>query len=207
MPTFEATTLTCVRGERRVFADVSFRMNDGDALVLTGPNGSGKSSLLRLCAGLLPPADGHLLWDDLAVSGDPYAHCARLHYVGHLEGIKPGLSVAENLRLFAALAGDACTQATILAALEKLGIRHLSETPARFLSAGQRRRLTLSRLVAAPRPLWLLDEPATALDVAGVDLITSLIEEHRESGGQVILSTHVPFAGKSPLHLDLGPSL
>lgn len=204
MSTFEATSLTCVRGERQIFTDVSFAVANGDALVLTGPNGSGKSSLLRLCSGLLKPAEGTLQWDGDLVSMDSYAHCGRLHYVGHLDGLKSGLSVFENLRVLTALAGDEPDHAMVLDALVRLGIRHLSDMPARFLSAGQRRRLTLARLVAAPRPLWLLDEPATSLDVAGVDLITRLIEDHRAIGGRVILSTHVPFAGDAPLSLDLG---
>jgi heme exporter protein A len=201
---FTAEALACVRGERAVFDGVGFAVDAGGVLVLTGPNGSGKSSLLRLCAGLLAPAGGRLCWDGADVARDADAHRARLHYIGHLDGLKTGLTALENLRLLAALCGARPDDAALMSALERLGIAHLADTPARFLSAGQRRRLTLARLAAAPRPLWLLDEPTTALDTAGIAVVTGMVADHRAAGGRAVLSTHVPFEGDGAGSLSLG---
>lgn len=203
---FKAEDVICVRGERAVFDGVGFALDAGGVLVLTGPNGSGKSSLLRLCAGLLAPAGGAITWDGTDVQTAADDHRARLHYVGHLDALKTGLTVIENLRVLTALCGEHLDDAALGAALSRLGIAHLAETPARFLSAGQRRRLTLARLIAVPRPLWLLDEPTTALDAAGVALMTDLVADHRTGGGRAIVSTHVPFAGEAAQSLDLGPA-
>ena len=188
---FAGESLACVRGERLVFRGLDFRVESGGALVLVGANGSGKSSLLRLMAGLLRPAAGRLSWDRVGVAEDWDAHGGRLHYLGHLDAVKPVLTVAENLAFWAGLrAPPAIALGRVGPALARFGLAHLAELPARFLSAGQRRRLALSRAAAAPAPLWLLDEPTTALDRDSVADLTAVLATHRADGGMVVVSTH-----------------
>ncbi len=191
MSQFSGHDLLCIRGERRVFAGLGFSLGSGGALVLSGPNGSGKSSLLRLMAGLLKPASGSLAWDGEDMKEDPEAHNGRLHFVGHLDAVKPVLSVAENLSFWASLRSPAPPPGGgPAAALEAFGIANLAEVPGRFLSAGQKRRLSLARVLAAPAPLWLLDEPATALDRDAIARLEEAIRGHRGGGGMVVASTH-----------------
>ncbi|HEX2114080.1 MAG TPA: heme ABC exporter ATP-binding protein CcmA, partial [Alphaproteobacteria bacterium] len=156
---FVGEDLACVRGERLVFENLSFRARPGEALLLMGPNGSGKSSLLRLMAGLLAPASGRLLWGGSAIIDDPDSHRARLHYIGHLDALKPALTVSENLAFYAALRGRPADADTLGSAISAFHLDKLADTPARFLSQGQRRRTALARVLAAPAALWLLDEP------------------------------------------------
>jgi heme exporter protein A len=182
-----AEGLAAFRGERLVLRDLDFAVEPGSALVLTGPNGSGKSTLLRLLAGLVPPAAGRLLWRNENALTDLPEHAARLSYVGHLDAVKPGLTVAENLR-FAARLG----KRPVIEALAAMGLAELGELPARMLSAGQKRRLALARLVLKDAPLWLLDEPATGLDAAAVDRFGALAAAHLRNGGLVVAATHVP---------------
>lgn len=202
--TFAADGLACVRGERLVFAGLGFSLGAGEALLLLGPNGSGKSSLLRLLAGLLRPAAGHLLWNGQPVAEDREMHAGRLHYVGHHDAIKPVLSVHENLRFWAQLHDPRAGDVMARTALERLGLWHLADVPGKLLSAGQKRRLNLARVLAAPAPLWLLDEPTVALDRAAVKALETLIGEHRAAGGMVVLSTHaeVDLPGARVLQLD-----
>jgi heme exporter protein A len=194
---FAGEALTCLRGERLVFEKLSFRARPGEALLLTGPNGSGKSSLLRLMAGLLPPAAGRLLWGEDAIADDPEAHRARLHYVGHLDALKPALTVAENLSFYAALRGVPADDAALERAMDAFRIDRLADTPARFLSQGQRRRVALARLLAAPAPLWLLDEPTLALDDAALAALAAVLISHLAAGGHVIAATHASIAVKA----------
>jgi heme exporter protein A len=194
MAVFAGTGLTCARSNRVVFAALSFTLEDGGALILAGPNGSGKSSLLRLMAGLIHPRRGRLAWNGLAVDDDPAAHAARLAFLGHLDGVKPALTVLENLAFWAAFDGVADPAGASLKALDRMGIQRLAEVPGRILSAGQRRRVGLARVLVRDIPLWLLDEPATGLDDAGVARLEAAIEEHRAAGGMVALSTHAPLA-------------
>src|SRR3982750_4393460 len=158
----EARDLACLRGERAVFAGLSFRLDPGGALLL-GANGAGKSTLLRLLAGLLRPEAGLLLWDGTDALADRAAHAARLRYLSHQDALKPALTARENLSFFARLWGG-----QVDAALEALDLLPLAELPARVLSSGQKRRLALARLALAPAPLWLLDEPTVGLDAASV---------------------------------------
>ncbi|AWK87790.1 heme ABC exporter ATP-binding protein CcmA [Azospirillum thermophilum] len=204
MPVFAGTELTCLRGDRLVFTGLDFQVAPGDALVLLGPNGSGKSSLLRVMAGLLRPVAGLLSWDGVPVAEEPDGHRARVRYVGHLDAVKPVLTAAENLAFWAAIGGAADPQANALAALDRLGVPHIAGVPGRYLSAGQKRRLNLARLLAAPADLWLLDEPTVALDRAAIALFEGLVAEHRAGGGMVVLSTHTDIAapGGRELHLD-----
>ncbi len=185
MTLFEGRDLTCIRGERRVFAGLDFALPPGGALVLTGPNGSGKSSLLRLMAGLLRPARGKIAWDGRDVRRDPEAHRARLHYVGHLSAVKPVLTVAENLAFWADSG-----PATTAEALERLDLGWLAEVPGRRLSAGQKRRLALARLLVRPADLWLLDEPTVGLDADSLARFAGVLAEHRAAGGRLVVATH-----------------
>jgi heme exporter protein A len=184
-----------------VLAGVGFALTAGDALVLRGPNGSGKSSLLRLLAGFLPPAAGRLAWEGVAVADDPAAHRARLHWVGHADAIKSALTVRENLAFAARLAGAG--EERIGVALTQFGLEGLTGLPGRLLSAGQRRRTALARLLAAPRPLWLLDEPGVGLDAASRARLEDAIASHRAGGGLVVVATHGDVALLDPLILDL----
>jgi heme exporter protein A len=185
--TFAGEGLGCIRGERVVFRDVSFAVEPGGALILRGPNGSGKSSLLRLACGLLKPAAGRLTWGGADARNDAHAHRTRLNYVGHLDAVKAALTVAENVAFWAAFAGNT---AGVAAALERLDLGALADIPARLLSAGQRRRVNLARLAAAPAPLWLLDEPAVSLDETSAALLGQLMADHRARGGIIVAATH-----------------
>ncbi len=191
MSVFMGRELACIRGERGVFARLAFQVKAGGALVLTGPNGSGKSSLLRLMAGLMRPAAGMLAWDGANVADDPEAHRARLHYVGHADAIKPTLTVAENIGFWARYRGaDGDAMARARSALDAFGIGGLGDIPGRYLSAGQKRRLALARILSAPAPLWLLDEPKTALDADAAVRVDGAIARHRAAGGMVVVSMH-----------------
>jgi heme exporter protein A len=190
----EATALTLERGGRRVFTNIGFRLAAGEALLVTGPNGAGKSSLLRAIAGLLPFATG-----EIAVAPEPgYRLAERCHYIGHADALKPSLTVAENLGFWAALLGSGVgagdLETKVDGALAKLGLAHIADLPAAYLSAGQKRRAALARLLAVHRPLWLLDEPATALDTASQAVLGTMMRAHIEEGGMIIAATHAPMA-------------
>jgi heme exporter protein A len=184
--------LACRRGERLVFSGLDCRLSAGGALILTGANGSGKSSLLRLLATLLAPAAGRLLWDGEPVASDPARYRTALHYVGHLDAVKPALSAREMLGFWAAMRG--ATAPALDTALEAFGVDALADWPCRWLSAGQRRKLALARLIAAPAPIWLLDEPSAALDTNGEARLEAAIAAHRGAGGRIVVATHQPLA-------------
>jgi heme exporter protein A len=190
-----------VRGGRLVFEALSFLLAPGEALVLRGPNGSGKSTLLRLLAGFLRPAAGSLCWNGEPVPAAAPEHRARLHFVGHADPVKPLLSVAENVRFAGALAGG---PAAVAEALEGFALETLAATPGRFLSSGQKRRTTLARLLASPRPLWLLDEPGVGLDRANRARLEAAIARHRAAGGICVLATHGDVAVRDAYVLDFG---
>ena len=181
----EAKSLSCRRSARLVFRSIGFRLTPGALLQVTGANGSGKSSLLRALAGLIPFADGQVLWDGKPVADDTEAHRQRFHYIGHLDALKPELTGAEMLAYWQALRPQ-----TGMGNDDPFGIAPFLNKPIRYLSAGQKRRLTLSRLVLSEAPLWLLDEPTTALDSAGQDLLMQNIATHRAKGGIVIAAVH-----------------
>jgi heme exporter protein A len=170
-----------------VFEALSFALEPGDALVLRGPNGSGKSSLLRLLAGFLQPSAGRIAWRGATCSPDAPEHRSRLHFLGHADPLKPLLSVAENLAFAAGMAGG---HADLGPALAMFDLERLADTPARFLSSGQRRRANLARLLTARRELWLLDEPGVGLDAANRARLQDAIAVHRAGGGLAILATH-----------------
>jgi heme exporter protein A len=198
--TFAGRDLACQRGERRVFRGLGFTVPAGGALILVGPNGSGKSSLLRVMAGLTPHATGTLFWDGADISEDIAAHHGRLHFIGHADALKPVLSAEEMLGFWAGMRGG---KPDLKAALEQFGLGAAALLPCRYLSAGQRRRVTLARLVATPAPLWLLDEPMTGLDAEACAQLLAAIAVHRRAGGSVVLSTHAPLDLTDTLSLSL----
>ena len=187
------------RGERLVFRDISLTVPSGGALVLAGINGSGKSTLLRLLAGLVRPAAGRVLWDGADAFLDIAGHGRKVAYLGHQDAVKPGLTVTENVRFAAAVSGR-----SIAAALSAVGLEALAELPARMLSAGQKRRLALARLVLSAAPLWLLDEPTLGLDTGSIERFGGLLASHRTGGGMVVAATHVPLPLSDAAGLRLG---
>ncbi|MBH5369272.1 heme ABC exporter ATP-binding protein CcmA [Bradyrhizobium glycinis] len=184
--------LRCVRGGREVFAGLDFAAGSGEAVAVVGRNGSGKTSLLRLIAGLLVPADGSIT---LEGGHSELTLPEQCHYLGHRDALKPALSVAENLTFWADFLGGERFDAA--ESLAKVGLDHAIHLPAGFLSAGQRRRLSLARLLTIRRPVWLLDEPTNALDVAGQDMFAGLMREHLAAGGVIVAATHAPLGIES----------
>jgi heme exporter protein A len=195
----QAEGLAAFRGERLVFRDLDFTVPAGGALVLTGANGSGKSTLLRLLAGLVRPVAGRLLWNGEDALADLPLHAGRLAYLGHLDAVKPGLTVAENLRFAARMSSGSVDDA-----LGALGLGELADVPARFLSAGQKRRLAFARVGLSMAPLWLLDEPTVGLDAASLERVGALLRTHRGRGGIVVAATHMPLPLDDVAELRLG---
>jgi heme exporter protein A len=196
----EARDLVCSRGGRLVFSGLSFRVAPGEVLEVLGPNGAGKSSLLRVVAGLLPPDSGSIVLDgrgeDEAVT----------HYLGHVDALKPPLTLRETLRFWAVVyqQGRVVLDADISDTAEAVGLGHATDLHIGVLSAGQRRRAALARLLLSPRPLWLLDEPTAALDSEGEALLQRLMTKHTERGGLIVAATHqaLPMASHAVLELE-----
>jgi heme exporter protein A len=196
-----AEALAAFRGERLVFRDLNFVVPAGGALLLLGANGAGKSTLLRLLAGLLRPASGQIVWNGADVFADLATHGTQVGYLGHQEAMKAGLTPTENLR-FAAATGAG--RGAIPEALAALRLTPFADLPARLLSAGQRRRLALARLLLTGAKLWLLDEPTLGLDTASVALFGAMLAQHRAAGGMVVAATHLalPLPGADELDLS-----
>lgn len=201
MSLFEGKDLACVRGERRVFEGLDFALPSGGVLLLTGANGSGKSSLLRVMAGFLRPARGALFWAGSPVDDDPDTQRGRLHYIGHLDAVKPVLNARENLAFWAALYGGGVGD--VERALDGFDLTALARVPGRMLSAGQKRRVALARLLAVPADLWLLDEPTVGLDSRSVDRLTQGVAAHRSAGGCAVIATHTEIALPDAAVLEL----
>jgi heme exporter protein A len=211
-----ADNIAVDRGGRRLFCDLSFEVKSGEALIVLGPNGAGKTSLLRAIAGLLALAAGALAADgdeDEATLGE------RAHYLGHADALKSALTAGENLEFWAEMlappredrlsrqreqAPAPLKPMTALAALDRLGLGHVLDFPVHALSAGQKRRVALARLLAAERPLWLLDEPLTALDQAAQARFTEIMRQHLGAGGLIVAATHAPLALDGARELRLG---
>ena len=192
--------LTCQRGGRTVFSGLNFSLSGGEAMMVTGRNGAGKSSLLRMIAGLICISAGRL---DLSGGEADATLAEQAHYLGHQDALKPSLTVIENLRFWAEFLGDA--GATLEPALAAVDLTPLADLPAAYLSAGQRRRLSIARLIAAKRPLWLLDEPTSALDVPSQDRLAGLMRDHLAGGGMIMAATHGPIGLERARELKVGP--
>jgi heme exporter protein A len=194
-----AHELACARGGRLVFSGVSFALEPGALLLVSGPNGAGKSSLLRLLAGLLKPERGSLTIDGVSPASAPSA--GKLHVLGHGDAVKGALSVARNLAFWRDFMGGT---GDVLSALSALGLGRLADAPAALLSAGQRRRLALARLLVTERPLWLLDEPGATLDAEGREKVALLLRSHCERGGVAVVAGHGEIALAPAQSLTLG---
>jgi heme exporter protein A len=193
--------LTCQRGGRTVFSGLNFSLSGGEAMMVTGRNGAGKSSLLRMIAGLICISAGRLE----LTGGEPDATLAeQAHYLGHLDALKPSLSVGENLQFWARYLGG--SDAGVEPALEAVDLATLADLPAAYLSAGQRRRLSIARLLAVKRPLWLLDEPTSALDAQSQERLAGLMRAHRAGGGLIVAAAHGPIGLDSTTELKMGPA-
>ena len=194
-----ASNLSCLRGGRLIFQDLSFRLAPGEALLVSGPNGAGKTSLLRQIAGLLPIAAGELRLEGARADAVLPELC---HYVGHANAVKASLSVSENLAFWADFLN--ADGAGLKRALAAFGLTPLADLPSGLLSAGQKRRLALSRIFAAPRPIWLLDEPQSSLDAASIKLLDAALKDHLETGGIALVASHTPLKTKFAHRLALG---
>jgi len=179
--------LSCVRGDYPVFDNVSFEISTGQALQLTGDNGSGKSSLLRLLCGLLDPEGGEIVLQGQAADTNVADNC---HYLGHDNALKAPMTALANLEFWQSVFGPTGIEPD--AALDVVGLGRIADLPAGYLSAGQKRRVALARLLVSNRPIWLLDEPTAALDSASEALLGRLVDERLETGGLVIVATHMP---------------
>lgn len=187
----QAVTLSCRRGERRLFSDLNVKVEPGTLLAVVGENGSGKTSLLRIFSSLLQPEDGTVLWEGQDIHQLKELYSGQLTYIGHLNGIKDDLTPLENLMSAMALAGEACSRADAQEALESIGLkRPIHRLPSKVLSQGQKRRVALARLWRSTRPLWLLDEPFTSLDAASTGIVTQRLLTHLQRGGLGVIVTH-----------------
>jgi heme exporter protein A len=191
--------LACVRGGREVFRGLAFTVEAGEALVVTGPNGAGKSSLLRMVAGLVRPQQGQL---ELEGGDVELTRGEHVHYLGHQDALKPSLSVRENLGFWAALLGGDGTKSDD--ALAAVGLGGLAQLPAVYLSAGQRRRLAVARLIAVERSIWLLDEPTSTLDAAAQAMLADLMRAHLAGHGLILVASHGPIGLDGAKELRLG---
>ena len=185
-----AQGLSCVRGDRCLFSNVDFALGAGEWLHVRGENGSGKTSLLRLIAGLAQPAAGRVEWNGQAIHDAGELYRQDLLYLGHHAAVKEDLSALENLKFAAALDQGSLSDADALRALHRFGFKGREQLPVRVLSAGQKRRVLLARLLTRPAKLWILDEPFTALDVRAVDLLADVVREHLAGGGMALMTSH-----------------
>ena len=201
--TLTVKDLAVARGGRIVLRQVSFALRGGEALQVTGQNGAGKSTFLRALAGLLPATSGSIAWAEPEIG-----IAERAHYLGHADGLKGALTVRANLAFYESLLGPdgsgTAGRETPATALERLNLAHTADLPAAYLSAGQKRRVALARLLVAPRPLWLLDEPGTALDRQSALILNEIMAGHLRSGGLLVAATHAPLGLGGAQTLRLG---
>lgn len=186
----EVDSIRCERGDRVLIDRLSVRLNRGEILQVEGANGSGKTTLLRTLCGLASPSEGEIRWGGQPIQDIRAEYHAELTYIGHLPGIKADLTPLENLQFLHALHDR--TPVNDVAVLERIGLFGFEDVPARQLSAGQRRRVALARLLVDSSPLWILDEPFTAIDRAGTEVLVDVLSDHLEGGGMVILTSHQP---------------
>ncbi len=194
----EAREINAWRGDRHILRDVSFSVRSGEFLKITGPNGVGKTTLLRVVCGLLPAESGSVAWRGKTIIGASEEFHTDMVYLGHLNSLKADLTARENLRFLAGLR-QALGPSDIDGALDRVGILSRGDLPARSLSAGQKRRLALARLLLSGAVLWILDEPVTNLDTAGVDLVEELVREHVSRGGLALAAAHQRLLDGDPI--------
>ncbi len=192
----EARDLTCIRGQRELFQGLSFGISGGECLHVCGENGVGKTSLLRLLSGLSRPEMGEVLWGGKSIVSDSASYRHQLLYMGHRDALKEDLTSLENLEMYAVLDGVALSQENALATLWRFGLRGREDLPVSCLSAGQKRRVLMARMITRRAKIWILDEPFNALDSKAVQVLQELIEEHVDAGGIVILTSHQALAIK-----------
>ena len=199
----EAVHLTCLRGERTLFTDLSFTLSPGELLQIAGANGSGKTSLLRILSGLSVALDGEIRWNNTRASGADYHR--DLLYIGHHSAVKEDLSALENLLIASAFSDTKLTPEIAIEALCNIGLSGREHLPTKVLSQGQKRRVGLARLLLSNAPLWILDEPLTALDVGAVELIQARLAEHLQRRGMIVLTTHqsLQVPGVTPRRIEL----
>lgn len=197
----EGVDLQAMRGERSLFKHLNFQIKAGECLFVQGENGSGKTSLLRMIAGMTPSSAGTVLWKGSPIQqlGDEYRR--ELLYCGHLSGLKDELSAIENLIAGASLAEDAVTTCAVREALRRSGLQDREDLPVRFLSQGQKRRVSLARLLLQPRALWILDEPLAALDAKAVRWLAGVIDAHLDSGRVAVITSHQDMSLASTPHV------
>lgn len=194
---YQGKSLTCVRGDRRVFVDLDFRVSSGEMLVLKGHNGSGKSSLLRVMAGLISPRGGSLTLDDISFELDPAFHRSAIVYAGHQAGLKPLMSLRENLLHYTHIVrGTALDEGEIEKACEALYLSHLVDEQLRYFSQGQTHRAALLKLMMSRRAIWLMDEPTVGLDADSRIALAGIMQSHLDDGGIIIVATHDPLGFK-----------
>ncbi len=186
----EVDNLECIRGDRSLFSGLSFSLHAGELLHLQGHNGSGKTTLLRTLCGLIAPSQGVVNWNGKNIRQQREEFAAEMLFLGHLDGIKADLTAAENLRMICQLEGLKVHDEDLMQVLEEMGLFGHEDLPVRVLSQGQKRRVSLARFLLGQSPLWLLDEPFTALDKAAIDFLQKVIADHVKQGGVVILTTH-----------------
>ncbi len=186
----EVVDLECVRGDRRLFTNLSFSLSKGELLYLYGHNGSGKTTLMRAICGLLQPTEGEIRWDGEPIRELSEEYTREVLYIGHKNGIKDDLTALENLRVLSTLDGVHITEEQAWDALKRIGLHGFEDLPTQVLSQGQKRRVALARLLAHQARLWILDEPFTALDKAAVEMLQQVIREHLDRGGMAFLTTH-----------------
>ncbi|CAN5441798.1 cytochrome c biogenesis heme-transporting ATPase CcmA [soil metagenome] len=202
----EARKLSCTRGERELFADVSFEVNPGDALRIVGTNGSGKTSMLRILCGLTPPVSGEVCWNGQNIKTLREEFCSQLVYLGHANGVKDDLLAWENVAVSCNLSGAKISREEAIKALEDLGLSGTVNLPAHVLSQGQRKRVALARLrFAESAPLWILDEPFAALDHQSIAELCVTLNAHLKRGGMVVFTTHqeIELAAARMLRVEL----
>jgi heme exporter protein A len=196
-----ADRLASMRGGRKLFAELSFSVAEGQALLVLGPNGAGKTTLIRMVLGLLRPESGRISLQGGLADLNLGEQC---HYVGHLNALKSGLTVEENAAFWCRFLGGGGPGERIDSALATFGLAHLRDIPTGYLSAGQKRRLGLARLLLAERPVWLLDEPTVSLDQDAQEALTRVVNRHLAAGGLAVAATHVPLAFSKVGELQLG---
>ena len=204
--TLQAYQLACTRGERQLFNDINFEINAGDAMRVAGANGSGKTSLLRLLCGLSFPAAGQVRWRGRNIRAVREEFCSQMIYLGHANGVKDDLIAWENVVIASTLSGNPVSRDEAYGALEQLGLTRAADLPTRALSQGQRKRVALARLrLTMKTPLWILDEPFTALDQNAVTELCGTLNQHLAQGGMVVYTTHqeIELSAHRLLCLDL----